>query len=148
MRRVHKHGDEQIRALRQQFHDFKDSYDDMNFTGPYLSTITARTLIVHGDRDEFFPVSIPVEMYRSIPNAALWIVPSGGHVPIFDPKVPFVATALDFLSSPPVGDRRSEAPARAPLAPEDQVVTADIRVQAATPLGGGSRSLTAGLASR
>jgi pimeloyl-ACP methyl ester carboxylesterase len=98
MRRVHRHGDEQIRALRQQFHDFKDSYDDMNFTGPYLSTITARTLIVHGDRDEFFPVNIPVEMYRSIPNAALWILPSGGHVPIFDPKVPFVATALDFLN--------------------------------------------------
>ena len=55
----------------------------MNFTTPYLGTIRARTLIVHGDRDEFFPVSIPVEMYRAIPGAALWIVPEGGHVPIF-----------------------------------------------------------------
>ena len=63
MRRVHPRGDEQIRALRRQFHAFKDSYDDMNFTGPLLSTITAQTLIVHGDRDEFFPVRIPVEMY-------------------------------------------------------------------------------------
>ena len=96
-RQYHKHGDEQIKALQQQFHQFKDSYDDMNFTGPYLSTITARTLIVHGDRDQFFPVSIPVEMYRSIPNSALWIIPRGGHVPIFDPAIPFTATALKFL---------------------------------------------------
>lgn len=96
-RRTHKRGDEQIRALQQQFHDFKDSYDDMNFTGPYLSTITARTLIVHGDRDQFFPVAIPVEMYRSIPNSLLWIIPRGGHVPIFDPLVPFTATSLKFL---------------------------------------------------
>ncbi len=97
LRRIHTHGDEQIRSLRQQFHAFKDSYDDMNFTGPFLSTITARSLIIHGDRDEFFPVNIPVEMYRSIPHSALWIVPNGGHVPIHDPKVPFLATAQEFL---------------------------------------------------
>ena len=104
-RRVHKHGDEQIRDLQQQFHDFKDSYDDMNFTRPYLSTVTARTLIVHGDRDQFFPVEIPVEMYRSIPNAFLWIVPRGGHVPIFDPAVPFAATAQTFLKGEQSGAR-------------------------------------------
>jgi pimeloyl-ACP methyl ester carboxylesterase len=96
-RQTHKHGDEQIRALQQQFHDFKDSYDDMNFTAPYLATITARTLIVHGDRDQFFPVEIPYEMYRSIPKSFLWIIPRGGHVPIFDADVPFVLTALTFL---------------------------------------------------
>jgi pimeloyl-ACP methyl ester carboxylesterase len=99
-RRVHKNGDEQIRELQRIFYNFKDSYDDMNFTGPYLSTITARTLIVHGDRDAFFPVNIPVEMYRSIPKSALWIIPNGGHVPIFDPKVPFVSTVLGFLAAP------------------------------------------------
>jgi pimeloyl-ACP methyl ester carboxylesterase len=95
-RQYHKHGDEQIKALQQQFHQFKDSYDDMNFTGPYLSTITARTLIVHGDRDQFFPVSIPVEMYRSIPNSALWIIPRGGHVPIFDPAIPFTGNGSEI----------------------------------------------------
>ncbi|MEX2301688.1 MAG: alpha/beta hydrolase [Bryobacterales bacterium] len=96
-RQIHKHGDDQIRALQQQFHDFRNSYDDMNFTGPYLSTITARTLIVHGDRDQFFPVEIPRQMYESIPNSFLWIIPRGGHVPIFDADVPFVTTALRFL---------------------------------------------------
>jgi pimeloyl-ACP methyl ester carboxylesterase len=97
-REVHVHGDEQIRALQQQFYEFKDSYEDMNFTSPLLSTITAKTFIVHGDRDAFFPVAIPVEMYQSIPNAFLWIVPNGGHVPIFDPAVPFLERAIEFLS--------------------------------------------------
>ena len=98
-RKQHVRGDEQIRQLRTNFRDFKDSYEDMNFTGPLLSTIKARTLIVHGDRDEFFPVSIPVEMYRSIPRSFLWIIPNGGHVPIFGaPKDLFVSTAIDFFT--------------------------------------------------
>ena len=90
-------GDTQVRQLAGQFHEFYKSYEDMNFTDAYLSTISARTLIVHGDRDSFFPVEIPVSMFRSIPNASLWIIPGGDHVPIYDPVVPFVATALQFL---------------------------------------------------
>lgn len=82
-RQRHQHGDEQIRALVNQFRDMANSYDDMNFTAPYLSTIKARTLIVHGDRDAFFPVSIPIEMYRSIPKAFLWIVPNGDIFPFW-----------------------------------------------------------------
>ncbi|MFZ6723295.1 alpha/beta fold hydrolase [Undibacterium sp. Ji49W] len=92
-----KRGDEQIRQLITQFNAFHQDYDDMNFTAQSLSGITARTLIVHGDRDAFFPVEIPVNIYRSIPDAALWIIPGGDHVPVFDPNVPFVATALRFL---------------------------------------------------
>jgi len=79
LRRSHVRGDDQIQTLCEQFRGFASSYDDMNFTPPYLSTITARTLILHGDRDEFFPVDIPVGMYRAIPNAALSIVPNAGH---------------------------------------------------------------------
>jgi pimeloyl-ACP methyl ester carboxylesterase len=40
------YSDEQTRMLRHQFHDMKDSYDDMNFTPSFLSTIKANTLIV------------------------------------------------------------------------------------------------------
>lgn len=92
-----KRGDTQIRELITQFNAFHDDYEDMNFTEQHLSTITARTLIVHGDRDHFFPVEIPVTIYRSIPDAQLWIVPGGDHVPIFDSRVPFVSIALRFL---------------------------------------------------
>ncbi len=92
-----KRGDEQIRELIAQFNALHNNYDDMNFTAQSLSTITARTLVVHGDRARFFPVEIPVSIYRSIPDAALWIIPGGDHVPIYDSTVPFTSTALRFL---------------------------------------------------
>lgn len=93
-------GETQTREVLSQFHALKDSYDDMNFTQPYLGTIEARTLIVHGDRDEFFPVDIPVAMYTGIPDAQLWIVPSGGHIPIFGDWAPaFREEALRFLQA-------------------------------------------------
>jgi len=67
-------------------------------TAPYLATITARTLIVHGDRDPLYPVSIAVEMYSSIPRSYLWIVPNGGHGPVFgDRSNQFRETAVAFL---------------------------------------------------
>ena len=90
-------GDEQIRRLISQFNAFHGDYDDMNFTAERLATITARTLVVHGDRDNFFPVEIPVGLYRAIPRSELWIIPGGNHVPIYDRAVPFVAAALRFL---------------------------------------------------
>ena len=97
-RERHVRGDEQFRALRKQFNAFKDSDDDMNFTSPYLSTITARTLIIHGDRDEFFPIEIPMGMYRSIPKLYLWIVPNGGHLAIADHADEYAIQATQFLS--------------------------------------------------
>ena len=100
LRKRHKHGDEQIRALYRQANGFADSHDDMNLTPQSLGSITARTLIVHGDRDPFFPLEIPLEQYRSIPGSALWIVPNNGHVPIFGEMAPnFARTAIMFLNS-------------------------------------------------
>jgi len=99
MRQWHPQGDEQIRKIWRQMHGFADSYDDMNFTPPYLSTITARTLIVHGDRDPLYPVHLALEMFTAIPRSSLWIVPNGGHGPIFGEMAErFVETALRFLS--------------------------------------------------
>ncbi|HKV38738.1 MAG TPA: alpha/beta hydrolase [Blastocatellia bacterium] len=99
MRQWHKHGDEQIRALWKWANSLKDSYDDMNFTPPYLSTITARTLIVHGDRDPLYPVDLALEMYSAIPHSQLWVIPNGGHGPIFGEMAePFAKTAVSFLN--------------------------------------------------
>ena len=98
MRGRHHHGDDQIRALWKHARGFADDRDDMNFTAATLSRITARTLIVHGDRDPLYPVELAVELLRGIPNAALWVVPNGGHGPIFgEQAAPFVATATAFL---------------------------------------------------
>ena len=95
-----KRGDEQIRQLVTQFNALHENYDDMNFTAQSLSTITARTLVVHGDRDNFFPAEIAVSIYRSIPDASLWIIPNGDHVPVYDSMVPFTSIALRFLEEP------------------------------------------------
>src|SRR5205807_9915593 len=97
MRQWHQHGDEQIRALWRQMNALKDSYDDMNFTPPYLSTITARTLIVHGDRDPIYPVSLALDMYEAIPRSYLWIIPNGEHGTIFNIVGRFNETATAFL---------------------------------------------------
>lgn len=76
----------------------KDNYDEMNFTPPLLAQITAPTLIVYGDRDFLYPVEMGVEMYRAIPRSALWVVPQGGHGPIFgEASARFGETALAFL---------------------------------------------------
>jgi len=106
MRQWHTQGDEQIVAIWKQMSSLKDSYDDMNFTRPYLSTIKARTLIVHGDRDPLYPVTLAMEMYEAIPNSYLWVIPNGGHGPIFgelqgagESTDHFAQTALAFLNN-------------------------------------------------
>ena len=96
----HVRGDDQTRMLFDQMRGLKDHDDDMAFTPTLLATISARTLIVHGDRDPLYPVELAMEMYRAIPASALWVVPSGGHGPIFGPlAAPFVEQALAHLRS-------------------------------------------------
>ena len=98
MRQRHKYGDAQLRQLVSMARGFADSYDDVNFTPPYLSTIAAETLIVFGDRDPLYPVSLAIELRRAIPRSYLWVVPNGGHGPVFGNLAPqFRATALAFL---------------------------------------------------
>lgn len=87
--------------LRRYARAFADDLDDMNFTAETLSAITARTLIVHGDRDPLYPVEQAVELLRGIPNAALWVVPNGGHGPIFgEQAAAFAAAARNFFREP------------------------------------------------
>lgn len=98
MRERHKHGEPQIRQLFAMVRAFADSYDDVNFTPPYLSTITTDTLIVFGDRDPLYPVSLAFDLHRAIPRSYLWVVPNGAHGPVFgDAALQFSRTALAFL---------------------------------------------------
>ena len=101
LRRSHPGGDAQIRAILASTRSFADSYDDMNFTPPFLSTIQARTLIVQGDRDPLYPAELSVEMAKAIPQASLWILPNSGHGPVIGEKWPeFLQTAASFLRDP------------------------------------------------
>lgn len=98
MRQRHQHGEPQLRQLFAMVHGFAGTYDDVNFTPPYLGTITADTLIVFGDRDPLYPVSIAFELHQAIPRSYLWVVPNGGHGPVFGDAAPqFSNIALPFL---------------------------------------------------
>lgn len=98
LRRRHPGGDAQVKALLASTTAFANSYDDMNFTPPYLATIQARTLIVQGDRDPLYPVEISLEMAKAIRQSSVWIIPNGGHGPVIGDRWPeFLRTADAFL---------------------------------------------------
>jgi pimeloyl-ACP methyl ester carboxylesterase len=87
----------QIEALAAQVRAFADG-DDPAFTSDDLARITADTLIVFGDRDPLYPVSMAVELHQAIRRSWLWVVPNGGHGPVFGAMAPrFVETALSFF---------------------------------------------------
>lgn len=98
MRGRHRHGDDQIRALWSLTAALAEQHEEMHLDREALARIAAPTLIVHGDRDPFYPVELAVELYRAMPNSWLMVSPDGGHLPIFhDAKPGFVAAASAFL---------------------------------------------------
>lgn len=98
LRSRHVHGDAQLRQLYAMIASLATRDDDMAFTPSSLGTIRARTLVVHGDRDPLYPIESALALYRGIPDAQLWVVPGGGHGPIFgELAAPFVAKAIGFL---------------------------------------------------
>lgn len=101
MRALHVHGDDQIAALWQLPRRFAEDSTDMCFTPERLAAVTAKTLVVSGDRDPLYPVELAVELFRGIPRASLWVVPGGAHGPIFLPpeREAFERVALPFLSA-------------------------------------------------
>jgi pimeloyl-ACP methyl ester carboxylesterase len=94
-----RHGKAKDAFLDRQFYHFRLLQGDPAITPDQLATITARTLIVHGDND-FVPVSQAWEMYQHIPNAHLYIVPNGWHIPMLGPLngADFRRRVLEFLN--------------------------------------------------
>ena len=76
--------------------------NEMPFTLKDLNQIKCPTLILHGDRDIFFPVHVPMNMYEGIPNSELCILPSCGHVALNDNSNLFITALLEFLSRHPI----------------------------------------------
>jgi len=100
---ISRHGKEKAILLQKQFIHFSQLYGDPSFTPDILSTIHAKTLIIHGDHDQLAPISNALGMYENIPNSYLWIVPNSGHFPLppyLDPKneSDFVKRTMEFLN--------------------------------------------------
>lgn len=99
---IELHGNEKALVLNRQFKEFAYQYRDHELTPDRLNAITARTLIVHGDNDPLVPVRYAWETYEAIPDAHLWIVPFGGHIPYLYPpdQSDFTRRIQDFLLTP------------------------------------------------
>jgi pimeloyl-ACP methyl ester carboxylesterase len=98
LRARHVHGDEQVGRLYDMMRSFATSDDDMAFTAATLGAIAARTLIVHGEHDPYYPTEMALELARGIPKSSLWIVPEGPHGPVFGTMAEaFASRALAHL---------------------------------------------------
>ena len=97
-RQWHHLGEDQINTIIQNVLDMKVDYDDMNFTKPLLSTIKAKTLIMLGDKDPYYPVETATILYDSIPDSYLWIYPNAGHALTYYQIDSVKKVAFDFLT--------------------------------------------------
>jgi pimeloyl-ACP methyl ester carboxylesterase len=79
-RTLHPGGDTQVRDLFVHLRGLADNYVDFNISPERLSTIEVPTLLVWGDRDTFYPIGLAVELYESLPNASLWVLPGEEHL--------------------------------------------------------------------
>ena len=73
---------------------------ELNYSAEDFGRVTAPTLVVIGDRDDFVRVEEGVDMYRRLPNAELAVVPGADHPSLIfsREKVALVRPiVLDFL---------------------------------------------------
>ena len=100
LRSAHIQGDDQVDTLIAGFSDLADDPEEFIFDEQFLSTISAKTLIVTGDRDEFNPAWAALQLYEAIPHSYLWMVPNGSHaVLVTDQKLHefFLGVVTPFL---------------------------------------------------
>lgn len=92
---VHSQNPDHWKTLLSQI-----SYEMLEPTLPShdgLKKITAPTLIIWGDRDQFLPIEDAIELYRLIPNAELAVLPNADHSISRTRVEQFANYAKDFL---------------------------------------------------
>lgn len=103
-RTLHPGGQTQAENLFRQYNGFANSSEHVY--PEVLKTLPVNTLIIWGDRDPAFPLETAMEMYRSLPNAALWVIPQQGHTPLWpdmggdaSAAATFARVAKEFLAN-------------------------------------------------
>lgn len=76
---LHPGGEEQVKVIFVQLQGLADNEDDFDLSTADLAGIGTKTLLVWGDRDPIYALTDAVEMYQSMPNAGLWVVPGREH---------------------------------------------------------------------
>jgi pimeloyl-ACP methyl ester carboxylesterase len=82
VRTWHPGGEDQVRRIYRQG-VASALADDFAMSDASLAGIRARTLIVQGDRDHYFPLEVALDLYRKIPRAQLWVIPNATHSSVF-----------------------------------------------------------------
>ena len=77
--RWHAEGMPQLRRLAQQVRAFAADPREGAHDSTELRGVQVPALIVHGDRDELYPVRLAFELYELLPKAELWIMPDVSH---------------------------------------------------------------------
>ena len=75
----HARGMPQLRELVDQVHAFGADPAEGAHDAAEIREIEVPTLVVHGDRDELYPVGVAVELYELLLNSELWIMPNVDH---------------------------------------------------------------------
>jgi len=105
-RTSHSRGDQQIQWIYSQLRGLADNYDDFDLSPEHLASIPVPTLLIWGDRDEFYPLEVALELYEALPNASFWVLPGESHLFMASDayggsqvaKESFAPTVLRFLS--------------------------------------------------
>jgi pimeloyl-ACP methyl ester carboxylesterase len=104
---IHHHGEDYAGLLWEAIRDAKHYVWDRTYdVRCHFSQIQAPTLIVGGDRDQFFGVEHPMKAYKGIKNAELLIVPGSGHFLNEENPSVFNRIVMDFLRRKALSDPR------------------------------------------
>ena len=90
---------DQVRATAKEKNDWKLfvlDYAEPNLADEDLRAVRCPALIICGDHD-MITVEHTVEIYRSIPNAELWVVPHSGHATLMEHAEEFDRVVDGFL---------------------------------------------------
>jgi pimeloyl-ACP methyl ester carboxylesterase len=79
----HRNGGDQFARLLPQFRALADDFVAYDLSPEHVAQITIPAFVVMGDRDPYYPMSLVAEFFEALPNAALWVVPNQGHMPVF-----------------------------------------------------------------
>jgi poly(3-hydroxyoctanoate) depolymerase len=66
---------------------------------PWLSSVTAPTLVLSGERDTLVQAANGVQLARLLPQSRLHVIPGAGHLFVCDPDCPSLELLADFFSS-------------------------------------------------
>jgi pimeloyl-ACP methyl ester carboxylesterase len=97
------HGSDYVAVLLDLWANSVIRPNELPFTPEHLRRITCPTLIMHGDRDTYFPIQIPLTMHQAIQKSNLCILPDCGHfLPWEINPLLFSSILLDFLKKHPI----------------------------------------------